>query len=1400
VQEAKALLGRAAADGNVVRAPLSVRQPKQAKQLDAYDEHSTLNDAQWAGCMNDFASFARKGRVQEKRPWFITEQEARPYLAPRKTRKKSESAPAGGVLVRAHSVGSAVASVGSAEAHALAPIDENGEEDEADGVYTSRGTTNRWRLREYLAHDYAEYRSCCGQPSKWTQQFLHAGLAGSSLVAEHCSHTPRALFNARLKHRDSFSDKRSYDLNVASELSHAMPKWMGYPVCCSCFRAALGLGRDALFRLPKVLTAADSEAVDLTQSGTLRQSRSAPLRDRALNLLRSFCDVQGQIAPNPNTSDPTNRRFIVPQKHKSEFLAALGQFDQGVTKPDAPKPLHASTIHRAIKQLEAENFFISLGKGSSLCRCAVCDMLDNQCAPAYVKEHKLDPKKVLTFKAQKLSHLKQMQEQRAYFDSHKNAAMLQPTNEWCITFDGMDQSKTQLPSRARFSKDLEPLPRIKLHCTGAFCFGGSNPVIGLMNTPEIRKDAALSVVTLERILDLQWLELEKQHHAGERVVASRSEAASQAAASQAAASHAAAEEGKMEDLEQADASTQDSSAAAYSGPALRWPKLLHVTFDNASGEAKNQFMFRFLGLLVFHGLFQAITASMLLVGHTHDIVDQMFSVWARMLRIHNAETYEKMRALFREKYHSRIDGLVQLMKGKKEAYDALSEEERLAYDDEVKEAAVEWSEEQAKILEDFSVFVKKHNMLRPDIVQQTVTIDVEGWLCKAVAADSPPTLKGIPRAYNFAVEKDDKGNVYLYNNQFANSADVMLPKAMINYPHQMTGSYTTRALLYLGSDPGLATDPYRTPPLMIDLAPLRATANKYVEHKAMSGPERDQFVAMLDRLQAGQDKQQADCLTCYEALVAFGQHGVVSQRKRAPESERKQASKKISARAMSWTQLQAHLRDPAFADVHDAKMVHTGFWTKWLTRYREHIQPAFIERGIIFNPTDLAEPYHAADTELCSGVGEPPVHSDRAERIDLKYLHQHGTPAVGQVAVVRTAESREPFYLGKILAVTLTGKAKRKMEAKVNEEAAAQAEPAESTAAQPAAAAAAAAASAPGLGESEMLHSARLKDLVFEVSYYDLRLDDYKLLHLTAEGDSDDKQASDNEWWTDEFAKGFSEQPQTEAELQRAMKKATAERRPPPPRPCWLVDLYSDARFLFDSCRKKAVRYEASGAMMVAWGAAGTLLKSSGVDRGHQTWQLRAPVWRQVREDLTESKLNESAGTTAKGAARTSGNVNKKKRVTEEDSSDSDQEVSHKPSGRGAAAAAAASTRPRLARSAHAHAIVEHSNDEDEEEDQEEAEEEEEAESAGEEDGLQPMDTAEDDAPLNFFTNKQQHPKRQLSEPKQAVASQLATPPQKKQKKTTAAPAAASAAAAAAAAAAPAPATSRRSSLRHQRG
>lgn len=1286
--------------GHGERAPLKTRAEEKAQELPDYQLHSSaLTDAMWGKCLDELTDHAKRS----PRPWYIPKQEVKQFKSTRRTKQSCEQAAAAAALpVRASSVVAMEIDDAPEAAGAAAAVEVE-----------KTPTSNRWRTRKSLAHDWAEYRACCGDPNVWGAQMNAVGL-GPLALAQHCSLSVRLFFAARLKHRQMCYTRKTYDLHVANSLRHGKPTWEGFDVCSPCFRALLGISRATLFEQMKKLLAPAG------RPDPSDNARRAQKRDHAVNVLRSFAKQMGQNAPNATGES----RVRLPQKRYPELAIALSEFEKSTRGLAAIKAITEGTTRRAVQWLEKhENLFISLGTGTTLCRCDTCEDLDNKITPKMIAQNHLSAQQVQMVRGQKLSHLKQMKEQRDEFDSHKANAMQHPLFEWCVTLDGMDQNKTQLPWRARYSKTQEGYTRIKLHWIGAFCFGGTEPVLGLMNTPELRKDASLSVVTLLRILEVQWEKLESMHRAEQRVEEHRSEAATQAsqeavlaadgaAAAAAPAAVAPAADGAADGAAAGRAkasSTIASDVVEYSGPGEHWPARLHVTFDNAPSECKNQWMMRFLGLLVFHSVFVAITVTTLLVGHTHDIVDQMFSVWARTLKWNNAETFEKMRDLFRERYHSRIAGLVDLMRVKKEKYDALSAEEKKAFDAEEKEMVDEdeVAEQPSEMLKDWTAFVKRHN-LQPHIEKQQVTADIKGWLSQAISnveyernmrakydakkarleekgeavpefkldfEGHLPPLHNIKNAYCFGIEKEINGDVYLYNRQFAQSCVERKGKnsgekssaANHSYLFQQTGAYSTRALLYHGTDPGLHTDPLRMPPLDIPLAPLYATAKAFTEQQAMSHGERVQFDGMLDGLALGQQLQEENCEKCSHLKTLFSDHGVVSRKKDQTEKERTDANKKSNDRGKSFDVMIAHLRDPTYADAHKEHMTFRRFWTPWLTRVKHHIEPARIQRGVIMNPDVVNQPYHPPATELVSGVGEPPVHLDRAERVDQINLHRVGVPEIGHYVIHRSAESREPFYLGRIIARYPSD---RWMAEHIQESADAQPAAAASDSTAPAASAAAAAAESPSQAPAQRPKD-RPKDFLFKLRYFDLCTPDFDALHLTAGSHTAERKALNEHFWQSKFGN-------SEKAVKQAMAQASTDKKRPPARPDWLVDLYEHVRFIDDGVESQPI----SGGTFIAWHShleSKYMCKSSGKVGKFKSYKLTADTWKRVREDLTEvARIDRVtqvprplASASARPAASGNGVRRKRGRRDEDEASESDPEFDP----------AALAPRPRAAQS-----------------------------------------------------------------------------------------------------------------------
>ncbi|XP_046582541.1 uncharacterized protein LOC124289914, partial [Haliotis rubra] len=72
------------------------------------------------------------------------------------------------------------------------------------------------------------------------------------------------------------------------------------------------------------------------------------------------------------------------------------------------------------------------------------------------------------------------------------------------------------------------------------------------------------------------------------------------------------------------------------------PETLYLQADNSPKDNKNKTVLYFLALLVKLKIFKKVKLSFLMVGHTHEDVDQLFSVFARELRQKPAATRDAL--------------------------------------------------------------------------------------------------------------------------------------------------------------------------------------------------------------------------------------------------------------------------------------------------------------------------------------------------------------------------------------------------------------------------------------------------------------------------------------------------------------------------------------------------------------------------------------------------------------------------------------------------------------------------------------------------------------------------------------------------------------------------------------
>ena len=78
------------------------------------------------------------------------------------------------------------------------------------------------------------------------------------------------------------------------------------------------------------------------------------------------------------------------------------------------------------------------------------------------------------------------------------------------------------------------------------------------------------------------------------------------------------------------------------------PPMLQMQVDNCSHENKNQYMFVFCAALVGLGFFAEVYLSFLLVGHTHEDIDQRFSVISSTLKRYNIDSMQELLELIQK--------------------------------------------------------------------------------------------------------------------------------------------------------------------------------------------------------------------------------------------------------------------------------------------------------------------------------------------------------------------------------------------------------------------------------------------------------------------------------------------------------------------------------------------------------------------------------------------------------------------------------------------------------------------------------------------------------------------------------------------------------------------------------
>ena len=818
---------------------------------------------------------------------------------------------------------------------------------------------HRWLRFDAVADDFAAYSICCG---------VSVPLALDAFMLS------RVQYRNRFESADAFQshvantlqDARqpSADQRLHRPLCKSFVTFNQRDVCVSCYTVLLGVSRSTVYEwMQKSI-----------RGSTSRRNRPQGKTHLARAFILEQVHSMGQHMPNPKNKKVNHQMVIMPFHTQSAFYKHLLRETRSESGYRRPSDFSRSTMIRALNRLKRKDHMtISCRKSKSMGRCDDCDSLENKRATAVSAKDR-------RFAADQLTmHLRVVKAQRDWFEKQKMHAREHPELSWCITFDGMDQAKTRLPSRIRYSKSLEARPRLGVHAVGAFCFGAPVPVIGICNFPDLIKDSSLSITVLERILDMQFKKLTDIH-------------------------------------------AKDKDGNTIPPVEFQWPRSIHLVFDNTSAEAKNQYMWYFLGLLVKRGVFDYITVSTLMVGHTHDIVDQMFSVWAKILRVNNAHTWDQMRSLFSEKYHSKVVAIVKLIReGECELLANKDAEDDRPDHDAYRSA--DWSEGVANLLEELATDLG----VAPAIELQEFSINFKQWY----KTNNLAKIEGSTKPHCFGVEKDEDGKVWLYNKHLADS-DSMDHTVRHHYPGKKSGNWTTRCQLYDATRPVVAgeiaiddsiTNVFCTMPAdHVDTDSLRGTMDAYLAAHAITDIEYESYNKIFDGFDSKQSNDD-QCPDCKEYLAEIASVGVLHRPKPdASDAEKKAYNEGSKKKANNRMKLLKHLSSTP--DLHPW-MWRREWFEKWITRVESHILPVYVKHGWATNPLTREQlSVHPHPSRLVSSANEPPtwLECPPNERVDISWFKVHGPLKVNDFVIVRGGMHwYEPIWIGQVLKIHPSG-------------------------------------------------------------------------------------------------------------------------------------------------------------------------------------------------------------------------------------------------------------------------------------------------------------------------------------------------------------------------------------------
>jgi hypothetical protein len=289
------------------------------------------------------------------------------------------------------------------------------------------------------------------------------------------------------------------------------------------------------------------------------------------------------------------------------------------------------TFYKLLRENFANYQFV---KASIFAKCEVCTTIKEKLRGEKRQEE------IQIVKAQRDKHMLEQQSRRSMYYAARNAAKSEPDKFLSIIHDKMDQAKTGIPKMTSRIKSMAtgcvPLP---IALTGMLTHGrqpGAFAHFSLTGLWPGDPDFTISSMAL-LFRDLESYSGDKT---GDLVLQASD---TNVPIFKALLQRDAFETGylqlkkiSMEHYKGKSVEPDQTSQVVGTSTTFRpLPRHLLLQLDNSGKDNKNQTVMAFCSQLVLRGVFETITVSFLMVGHTHEDVDALFSRVG--IRIYNKE-------------------------------------------------------------------------------------------------------------------------------------------------------------------------------------------------------------------------------------------------------------------------------------------------------------------------------------------------------------------------------------------------------------------------------------------------------------------------------------------------------------------------------------------------------------------------------------------------------------------------------------------------------------------------------------------------------------------------------------------------------------------------------------------